>query len=65
VIKQAAWIENLRRVRRTGSLFFLALSLFVLVLPVAGSSQELAATLTGTVTDASGAVVPGATVLVS
>jgi predicted phage tail protein len=56
--------ENLGRVARTGSLFFLALSLFVLGLPVAGSSQELAATLTGTVTDASGAVVPGATVLV-
>jgi Carboxypeptidase regulatory-like domain/TonB-dependent Receptor Plug Domain len=63
-MKQEAWIENLRRIARTGSLFFLALSLFVLGLPVAGSSQELAATLTGTVTDASGAVVPGATVLV-
>jgi hypothetical protein len=46
------------------SSFFLALSLIILSLSVAGLTQELAATLTGTVTDPSGAVVSGATVLV-
>jgi hypothetical protein len=46
------------------SSFFLALSFIVLSLSVAGLAQELAATLTGTVTDPSGAVVAGATVLV-
>src|ERR1700720_643091 len=43
---------------------FLVLSLIVLSLSAIGVAQELAATLTGTVTDPSGAVVGGATVLV-
>jgi carboxypeptidase family protein len=42
----------------------LAVSIVVLALSAAGLAQELAATLTGTVTDPSGAVVAGATVLV-
>jgi len=46
------------------SSFFLAVSLSILILSLAGAAQELAATLTGTVTDASGAVVAGATILV-
>jgi carboxypeptidase family protein len=43
---------------------FLAVSVLILGLSTAGLAQELAATLTGTVTDSSGAVVAGATVLV-
>jgi Carboxypeptidase regulatory-like domain/TonB-dependent Receptor Plug Domain len=43
---------------------FLAICLVVLGLSSAGLAQELAATLTGTVTDPSGAVVAGATVVV-
>ena len=43
---------------------FLAVSLVILTLSAASMAQELAATLTGTVTDPSGAVVAGATVLV-
>jgi hypothetical protein len=43
---------------------FLAVCLVILSLSAAGLGQELAATLTGTVSDASGAVVAGATVVV-
>lgn len=43
---------------------FLALCVAVLSLSATGLGQELAATLTGTVTDSSGAVVAGATVVV-
>jgi len=63
-MKQSACVENLHRAARILSSFALVLSLLVLSLSVAGVAQELAATLTGTVTDASGAVVAGATVLV-
>lgn len=49
--------------RRIASLFLL-LSLVVLSLSLVGAAQELAATLTGTVTDPSGAVVSGATIVV-
>ena len=51
-----------RGVRRNSS--FLAVCLAVLSLSAAGLGQELAATLTGTVSDSSGAVVGGATVVV-
>jgi hypothetical protein len=44
--------------------FFLAGCVVILLLSALGLGQELAATLTGTVTDASGAVVAGATVVV-
>src|SRR5579864_5120247 len=63
-MKQSERIQNLRRTARTISSLFLVLLLIVLALSAASFSQELAATLTGTVTDASGAVVPGATVVV-
>jgi hypothetical protein len=63
-MKQSECIENLRRAARTLSSFFLMLSLIILSLSAASLAQELAATLTGTVTDASGAVVSGATVVV-
>src|ERR1700719_2391253 len=43
---------------------FLAVCVVIVTLSAASLGQELAATLTGTVTDASGAVVAGATVLV-
>ena len=43
---------------------FLAVSVVILGLSTAGLAQELAATLTGTVTDPSGALVAGATVVV-
>jgi hypothetical protein len=45
-------------------LSFLTVFAVIFSLSGVGLAQELAATLTGTVTDASGAVVPGATVLV-
>jgi hypothetical protein len=64
VTKQLAYVEKLRRVARTASSFVLVLSLIVLSLSAAGVAQELAATLTGTVTDTTGALVAGATVLV-
>jgi Carboxypeptidase regulatory-like domain/TonB-dependent Receptor Plug Domain len=60
-MKLSAWVENLRRVALS---FFVILSLVILGLSAASPAQELAATLTGTVTDASGAVVPGATIVV-
>lgn len=44
--------------------FFLALALTLASLSAIGVAQELQATLTGTVTDPSGALVPGATVVV-
>jgi hypothetical protein len=49
-------------VQALSSLF--AVGVVVIALSVLGSAQELAATLTGSVTDASGAVVSGATVVV-
>ena len=63
-MKQSAFVENLRPAARTISSFFLLLSLVVLSLSAASLAQQLAATLTGTVTDASGAVVPNASVVV-
>src|ERR1700689_738690 len=43
---------------------FLAVCVAILALSAIGVTQELAATLTGTVTDPSGAVVPGVTIVV-
>ena len=63
-MKQTECIENLRRAARTISSLFLVLLLIVLALSAGSLAQELAATLTGTVTDTSGAVVPGATIVV-
>ena len=63
-MKQSALVENLRPAARTISSFFLLLSIVVLSLSAASLGQQLAATLTGTVTDASGAVVPNANVVV-
>jgi hypothetical protein len=63
-MKHSASVESLHRSARTVSCFCLAVSLIILSLSTAVLSQELAATLTGTVTDPSGAVVAGATVLV-
>src|SRR6202011_4634442 len=55
--------KNDRAFVRKHSLY-LAVCIVVLTLSVAGVGQELAATLTGTVSDSSGAVVPRATVVV-
>src|SRR5271169_2200763 len=63
-MKQSAYVENLGGAVRTVSSFCLALSLVVLSLSAAGFAQQLTATLTGTVTDTSGAVVPNATIVV-
>jgi hypothetical protein len=63
-MKQSVCVENLRRAARTVFSFVLLLSLIILSLSAASLAQELAATLTGTVTDASGALVSGATVVV-
>jgi hypothetical protein len=55
---------NSRRTARSLSSISLILAFIVLSLSAVALAQELAATLTGTVTDPSGAVVPGATVVV-
>ncbi len=64
MIKQAASFKGGNSGARAVSCFFVATFLIVLSLSATGLGQELAATLTGTVTDASGSVVSGATVLV-
>jgi hypothetical protein len=63
-MKQSTQFANWFRGARGTSLFFAAVSLLILSLSVAGIGQELAATLTGTVSDPTGALVSGATVLV-
>jgi hypothetical protein len=63
-MKRATRFGNLSSVGKRIPFFFLVVSLLVLGLSVAGLAQELQATLTGTVTDPSGAVVAGATLLV-
>ena len=55
--------EDIRQAIRKNFLF-LAICAVILSLSATGLGQELAATLTGTVTDSSGAVVAGATVVV-
>jgi hypothetical protein len=54
--------DDCRAIRKHSS--FLAVCIVVLSLSAAGLGQELAATLTGTVTDTTGAVIAGATLLV-
>jgi len=63
-MKQSASVENLCRTVRTICCFCLGVCLILFSMSAAVLAQELAATLTGTVTDPSGAVIPGATVLV-
>jgi len=61
---QSTQVGDFNSGRRGFYSFLLAISLIVLALSVTGLAQELAATLTGTVTDPTGALVAGATVLV-
>lgn len=56
--------KNMERKALQALSSFLTVCVVVLGLSLAGLAQELAATLTGTVTDASGAVIANATVLV-
>src|ERR1700685_3818775 len=63
-MKQSVCVENLRRAARTGFSFVLLLSLIILSLSAASLAQELAARPTASVTDAGGALVSGATVVV-
>lgn len=62
-MKQAADIAGRNRVTRRLFALVFAFLLVVLSLSAIATAQELAATLTGTVTDPSGAVVPGAAVV--
>jgi hypothetical protein len=64
VKKQSAFVVSLLHSVRTVCSFCFVVSLVFLTLSAVVLSQELAATLTGTVTDASGAVVARATVVV-
>lgn len=63
-MKQSMHIGDLKATLRRAPSFFVIFAVTVLSLSVAAGAQELAGTLTGTVTDPSGAVVAGATVLV-
>src|ERR1700733_2959445 len=56
--------EGVRKAVRRDSSLFLAVGVVDLGLSAASLGQELAAPLTGAVTDSSGAVVAGATILV-
>lgn len=60
-MKRSFHVRSQRPATRTTSSFLLTLLFVVLIFSLAGNAQQLTATLTGTVTDASGAVVPGAT----
>ena len=63
-MKQVAFFEGQNRVARRLVALVFAFSLVVLSLSAIVTAQELAATLTGNVTDPSGALVPGATIVV-
>ena len=63
-MKQAAKVQDLSGFVRRGCILFVALSFLILGLSTIGFGQELAATLTGAVSDPTGAMVPGAAVLV-
>ena len=63
-MKQQADLHDLSRYARRIPLFVLAFSFVVMILAVSGAAQELQATLTGTVSDPSGALISGASVLV-
>ncbi len=63
-MKRSFHVRSPRPATRTTSSFLITLLFIVLIFSLAGNAQQLTATLTGTVTDASGAVVPGATVVV-
>ena len=63
-MKRSTLAKNSRCSERRLSLYLPILMAFILSLSLAGVAQELAATLTGTVTDPSGAVMSGATIVV-
>jgi len=63
-MKRESEIQDLSDFARRASLILFALSLIVMSLTANSAAQELNATLTGTVSDPSGALVPGAAVLV-
>jgi hypothetical protein len=63
-MKQSAYVEKMCSAAKTVSSFCLVLALVILSLSVAGLAQQLTATLTGNVTDPSGAVVPNAKIVV-
>src|SRR5579872_5487714 len=63
-MKKVAFFEGQNHVARRLVALVFAFSLLVLSLSAIATAQELAATLTGNVTDPSGALVPGATIVV-
>ena len=63
-MKQSTSAEDVKCVLRRSSSIIVLFSISVLSLSILATGQELAATLTGTVTDPSGAVVEGATIVV-
>jgi Carboxypeptidase regulatory-like domain len=63
-MKQVAKVQDLSGFVRRGCVLFVALSFLILGLSAIGFGQELAATLNGTVSDPTGALVPGASIVV-
>src|SRR5579871_321608 len=63
-MKQVVKVQDLSGFVRRGCVLFVALSFLILGLSAIGFGQELAATLNGTVSDPTGALVPSATIVV-
>jgi Carboxypeptidase regulatory-like domain/TonB-dependent Receptor Plug Domain len=63
-MRQSMHVGDFKNTARPAPSFFVVFAVLVLSLSVAAWAQELAATLTGTVTDPSGALVAGATLVV-
>ena len=63
-MKQAAFFESQNRVARRLVALVFAFSLVLWSLSTIATAQQLSATLTGSVTDPTGALVPGAAIVV-
>ncbi len=60
-----AGLNGVRAQARRPRVFFWLVTILLLLCPLISRAQELAATLSGTVTDRSGAVIPNATITIT